>query len=191
LEEKGKSLAIPRTTYLAREHYDSENFRNWNIRGEVRLIEKAKQRRSNIQLPSPRKVDYFDDIYEAAEATYLSSLNWQTSAKTLSFVNFGYSEEQKLKLKTLFFDHSVSFDVKNTDYCFIKINSFDKLDYISTKAQQLKNQENLVFFCDNTHLQHNNRTGINNLEQIKEFVSSIMPLYFIYQDNRAYFLKTK
>ena len=184
-------MAIPRTTYLAREHYDSENFRNWNIRGEVRLIEKARQRRSNSQLSYPRKIDYFDDIYEAAEAAYLSSLNWQLSSKTLSFVNFGYSEEQELKLKTLFFDHSVYFDIKKADYYFIKINSFDKLDYISTIAQELKNQENVVFFCDNTHLQHNNRTGINNLEQIKDSISSVMFLYFIYQDNRAYFLKTK
>jgi len=191
LEEKGKSLAIPRTTYLAREHYDSENFRNWNIRGEVRLIERARQRRLNLQLPSPRKIDYFDDVYEAAEAAYLSSLNWEQLTKSLSFVNFGYSEEQKLKLKTLFFDHSVLFDVKKADYYFIKINSFDKKDYISTIAQELKAQENVVFFCDNTHLQHNNRTGVNNLEEMKDSISSFMPLYFIYQENRAYFFKTK
>ena len=191
LEEKGKSLTIPRTTYLAREHYDSENFRNWNIRGEVRLIERARQRRLNLQLPMPRKVDYFDDIYEVAESTYLSSLNWESSLKSISFVNFGYGEEQKLKSKTLFFDHTVLFDAKKADYYFIKINSFDKVEYISMIAQELKACPNVVFYCDNTHLQHNNRTGINNLDQIKDSISAIFPLYFIYQENRAYFLKTK
>lgn len=189
LEERGKSLAIPRTTYLAREHYDSENFRNWNIRGEVRLIEKAKRRRLNSSFSYPRKVEYFDDIYEAAESTYLSKLNWETSNKNISFVNFHYNNEQLLKLKTLFFDHSVSLDSVSADYFFIKINCFDSVDYIQTIADQLKNQENVIFYCDNLHLQNNNRTGINNLEQIKEKLSALMPLYFLYQENRAYFIK--
>ena len=41
MEEKGKWLYIPRTVYLARNHGDSENHRNWNIRGDTKLIEQA------------------------------------------------------------------------------------------------------------------------------------------------------
>jgi len=37
-EERGICMAIPRTTYLARNHGNSENYRNWNIRGEANLI---------------------------------------------------------------------------------------------------------------------------------------------------------
>lgn len=189
LEEKGKSLAIPRTTYLAREHYDSENFRNWNIRGEVRLIEKAKRRRLNTSLSMPRKIDYFDDIYEAAESTYLSKLNWEENSKKISFVNFHYSKDQLLKLEKLFFEHSIVLDSVKADYFFVRINCFDSVDYIKMIAGQLKNESNVIFFCDNTHLQFNNRTGIDNLALIKNEISHLMPLYFLFQENRAYFIK--
>jgi len=189
LEEKGKTLTIPRTSYLIREHYDSENFRNWNIKGEVKLIEDAKKRRKNIYLSMPRKIDYFDDVYEAAESTYISSLNWESSSKSISFLNFNYSEYELLKLKDLFFEHSVSFDKNNADYVFIRVNPFDSPESIMEKVSQVHSKSELVIFCDNCHLQNNNRTGVNNLEELKKLLSSKINFNFIFQENRAYFVK--
>ncbi len=189
LEEKGKTLTIPRTSYLAREHYDSENFRNWNIKGEVKLIEDAKKRRKNIYLSMPRKIDYFDDIYEAAESTYISSLNWENSSKSISFLNFNYSEYELIKLKDLFFEHSVSFDKNNADYVFIRVNPFDSPESIVEKVSKVNSRSELVVFCDNCHLQNNNRTGVNNLEELKKLLSSKIKFNFVFQENRAYFVK--
>jgi len=189
LEEFGKTLTIPKTCYLIRQHYDSENFRNWNIKGEVKLVEDAKKRRKNIYLSMPRKIDYFDDIYEAAESTYISSLNWENSSKNISFMNFNYSQNELLKLKDLFFEHSVSFDNNDADYVFIRVNPFDSPESIMEKVSKVNSKSELVVFCDNCHLQNNNRTGVNNLEELKKLLSSKINFNFIFQENRAYFVK--
>lgn len=192
LEEKGRTLTIPRTTYLAREHFDSESFRNWNIRGESKLIKDAKERRRNINLSSPRKIDYFDDIYEAAEATYLSKLNWENSKCKIGFLNFYYNAFQIEKLRTLFFDHNVyNEDIYALDYLFIKINSFDTPESISKIINLKLGSKNICFYCDNNHIHKNNRTGEDNLEKIKETISKHFPLYYLFQHNRSYFIHNK
>ena len=190
LEERGKTLTIPRTTYLAREHHDSENFRNWNKKGEVKLIKEAKERRKNIYLSHPRKIDYFDDIYELAESTYLSNLNWENESKKISFLNFQYSDIQQLKCKDLFFDHKVEFDCAEADYFFVRINCFDEPEFILSIAKNLQNQKNVILFCDNVNLQSNNRSGIDNLDIIKEGLSKIFQFYYLSQENRFYFIRT-
>ena len=103
LEEKGKWLSIPRTVYLAREHGNSENFTRWNQRGEAQLAIDAKKRRKGIILEQPRNIKYFDDVYELAESTYTTSLNWSTTPQSLSFVNYDYSDEQQNKVRKLLF----------------------------------------------------------------------------------------
>jgi len=188
LEELGKSLTIPRTTYIAREHYDSENFRNWNLRGEVQLIKEAKSRRRSLNLSSPRKIDFFDDVYDAAESTYLSKLNWEKDKKTISFINFDYNNEQKGKLATLFFDHDVFFDNFNGDYCFVKMNCYDDPDLIANLADKTRASNQKIIFCDNSNLQNNNRTGINNLTILKEKLNCLYPFYFLDQENRTYLI---
>ena len=78
LERYGKWLTIPRTSYLAREHGECENFRNWNPRGEAQLVINEKRDRNNFILEYPRNIKYFDDIYDLAESSYLSKLNYET-----------------------------------------------------------------------------------------------------------------
>ncbi len=188
LEEKGKWLTIPRTVYLARQHYDSENFRNWNIRGEVVLIKEAKERRKNSNIEYPRKNTFFDDIYEAAESTYISPLNWENSRKKIGFFNFNYNEKQNEKLKILFFDHDLYFDEYiDLDYAFLRINSFDDAETIYEIASNINCKIN--YFSDNTHLHNNNRSGINNLELIKQKIQNKIPIYFNYQNFRASFIE--
>ena len=124
LERYGKWLTIPRTTYLAREHGECENFRNWNPRGEAQLVINERKERKNFVLEYPRNIKYFDDIYDLAESTYLSKLNYETERKLICFLNFDYTQEQISKVKHLFFDHDVVFDkhLKNISYFFVKIN---------------------------------------------------------------------
>ena len=192
LEEKGKTLSIPRTVYLAREHFDSESFRNWNIRGESKLIKDAKERRKNIILSSPRKIDYFDDIYEAAESVYLSKLNWENSKCKIGFLNFHYNTFQVEKLRTLFFDHNVyNEDIYGLDYLFIKINSFDTPETISKIIDLKLGSKNISFYCDNTHIHKNNRTGEDNLEKIKDKISKYFSFYYLFQYNRSYIIHAK
>jgi glycosyltransferase involved in cell wall biosynthesis len=192
LEEKGKTLTIPRTVYLAREHFDSESFRNWNIRGESNLIKDAKERRKNIILPSPRKIDYFDDIYEAAESAYLSKLNWENSKRKIGFFNFNYNAFQIQKLRTLFFDHDVyNEDIYGLDYLFVKINSFDTPESISKIIDLKLGSKNICFYCDNNHIHKNNKNGEDNLEKIRQTISKHFALYYLFQHNRAYIIINK
>ncbi len=188
LEEKGKWLTIPRTVYLARQHYDSENFRNWNIRGEVVLIKEAKERRKKLDLENPRKNTFFDSIYEAAEATYISKLNWEDSRKKVGFFNFHYDKKQEEKLKILFFDHDLSFDeFIDLDYAFLRINSFDTDEQIINISNKINCE--VIYYSDNTHLHNNNKTGKNNLEEIRQKIQNKSNLYFFYQNNRATFIE--
>lgn len=189
LEELGRWITIPRTTYIARQHFDSENFRNWNIRGEVRLIEEAVSRRKDLDLPLPRKFPFFDDIYEVAESTYLSKLNWEEKRCNICFVNFNYSEKQMEKVKMLFYDHNIFTEPdEDMDYVFIRINPFDKAQVFEEIFEKNNFKGSVHLFCDNVHLHNNNRTGINNLEIIKEKIMSYGNFYFNYQNNRAYFI---
>lgn len=188
LEEMGRWITIPRTTYLARQHFDSENFRKWNLRGEVKLIEEAVERRSGLELTQPRKIDFFDDIYEAAESTYMSGLNWESEKKNIGFINFNYAKEQEQKLKILFFDHDVQMEEdEDLDYAFIRINPYDKPQTFLDILDRTKFKGKVLFFCDNVHLHNNNRTGINNLDAIRQTLMSYNPVYYYYQSNRATF----
>jgi len=188
LEEKGKWLTIPRTVYLARQHFDSENFRNWNIRGEVVLIKEAKERRKNSNIEYPRKNVFFDDVYEAAESTYLSQLNWESSRKKVGFFNFNYDQKQNEKLKILFFDHDLFFDqFIDLDYAFLRINSFDNQETILNIADKINCK--IIYYSDNIHLHNNNRSGINNLNLIKETIQNKSPIYFNFQNYRGTFIE--
>jgi autotransporter strand-loop-strand O-heptosyltransferase len=189
LEEKGRWITIPRTTYIARQHFDSENFRNWNIRGEVKLIEEAVERRKQLELPTPRKLPFFDDIYEAAESTYLSKLNWEDKRCNICFLNFNYNQQQIEKLKVLFFDHNIYTEPdEDMDYVFIRINPYDKTKTFEDIFEKNSFTGSVSLFCDNVHLHHNNRTGINNLELIKQKMMAYGNFYYNYQNNRAYFM---
>lgn len=188
LEEKGKWLTIPRTVYLARQHYDSENFRNWNIRGEVVLIKEATERRKNLKLEYPRKNIFFDDVYEAAESTYISKLNWEETKKRVGFFNFNYNENQHDKLKVLFFDHELYFDeFIELDYAFVRINSFDQPSHIYNIANKINCD--VIYYSDNTHLHNNNRNSSNNLENIRIEINKKSFLYFNFQNYRATFIE--
>mgnify|MGYP001167615554 CR=1 FL=1 len=192
LERHGKWLTIPRTTYLAREHGESENFRNWNPRGEAQLVINEKRDRKNFILEYPRNIKYFDDIYDLAESTYLSKLNYETERKLISFVNFNYNEEQIIKAKHLFFDHDIVFEkyLENVSYYFVKINLEDTPETIKAIISRLSigNYE-LSFFSDNVHLHQNNRKQLDNIENIKEVILSGGRSVFWYaQDNRIHFI---
>jgi autotransporter strand-loop-strand O-heptosyltransferase len=189
LEERGRWVTIPRTTYLARQHFDSENFRNWNLRGEVRLIGEAVERRREMNLEHPRSIEFFDEIYEAAEATYISGLNWESERKNIGFLNFNYNDSQMGKLKLLFFDHNIQSEPdEDLDYVFMRINPFDTVDTFREILKGSDFKGRVSFFCDNTHLHNNNRTGTNNLNAIKDYLASTGPMYYNYQNNRATFL---
>ena len=192
LEEKGRTLTIPRTVYLAREHYDSESFRNWSARGECNLIKEAKERRKNIILSFPRKIDYFDDIYEAAESTYLSKLNWEHAKCKIGFFNFNYNAFQVQKLRTLFFDHDIYHeDIYGLDYLFIKINCFDTPESISKIIDLKLGSKNICFYCDNNNMHKNNKNEEDNLQEIKKEISKHFALYYLFQHNRCYIIINK
>ena len=185
LEERGKCLAIPRTTYLARQHSASENFRNWNIRGEANLITETQGRRKSLNIEMPTISNYFNEIYVAAESTYLSQLNWEIERKEVCFFNFGYSDTQEKKLRELFFDHSIYFDAtdREYDYSFIRIKQDSTKELILDILSKSSGMVNL--FCDNTHLQQNNRSGENILENIKADIGKKYEYYWNLQDNRS------
>ena len=185
LEERGKCLAIPRTTYIARNHGNSENYRNWNIRGEANLVTDTQKRRQGMDLEMPRISDYFNEVYVAAESTYLSQLNWETESKKVCFFNYQYSERQKLKLRELFFDHEIFFDGddKMYDYCFIRIRQDSVESDIMDIMEKVSGRVNL--YCDNVHLHYNNRTNRNTLNEIKDSISKKYSFYWNVQENRA------
>tara|TARA_R100000152_G_C6781847_1_gene217332 strand:+ start:3823 stop:8139 length:4317 start_codon:yes stop_codon:yes gene_type:complete len=198
LEERGKWLTIPRTVYLAREHGDSENFRNWNARGEAQLAIDARKRRKNIVLDYPRNLKYFDDIYHFAESVYISTLNWSQVPQKVSFLNYNQTSEQENKVKKLFFDHDVNFNLylNEIDYYFIFIDldtDSDKINYILEKIKSSKKENTeLIFFCDNVNLQKNNRTGEDFLESIRKTIENQgIKFYFYDQFNRHYILNLK
>ena len=114
---------------LAREHGASENFTRWNQRGEAQLAIDAKERRTHFVLEQPRNLKYFDDVYELAESTYNTSLNWATTPKNVSFINFQYTVEQQDKIYRLFFDHDINFDKFDQviEYYFVKIQLIEFL----------------------------------------------------------------
>lgn len=164
MEERGKWITIPRTTYLARDHVDSENYRNWNTRGEAQLAIDAKERRKNFILEYPRNLKYFDDIYDAAESTYISALNHEYNKKKISFCNFDYDQNKIAKLKHLFYDHDLNFDYYgDVDYFYFKINLDTSIEevrqFVSSVENNNKNSSEMIFYSDNPHLMKNNRTG--------------------------------
>lgn len=197
MEEKGKWLTIPRTTYLARDHLGSESHRQWNIRGEAKLVTDALERRKDVILEYPRNVKYFDDIYDLAESTYTSKLNFETESRKLSFINFDYDFIQKEKAKTLFPDHEIYFDeLKHCDYYYIKIRldttSDDILYFLNNLSHDAAKE--LVLYSDNTHLHKNNRNETDNIANIVNSVNCPGYLnYWFVQDNRFFsvFLKTE
>lgn len=189
LEELGKTLAIPRTAYLARQIFDSENFRNWNIRGECRLMSEAEARRKNLYLPNPRKINFFDDIYDLAESLYITPLNWEKTKKKISFLNFNYDSIKKEKAKILFFDHEIIFDEKDADYAILKINVFDDPQYIIEMAKIISHNKNFIIFCDSCELQKSNKNATDNMAIIQNKLSEMVPFWFLYQQNRSYFIK--
>jgi len=192
LERYGKWLTIPRTTYLAREHGECENFRNWNPRGEAQLVINEKKDRQNFILEYPRNIKYFDDIYDLAESAYLSKLNYEIERKNVSFLNFKYSKEQITKTKKLFFDHDIVFEkyLEDISYYFVKINLEDTPETIKKVISKLPSSNfELSFFSDNVHLHQNNRTQSDNIENIKKvIVSDGRGVNWYAQDNRIHFI---
>ena len=176
LEERGKWISIPRTVYVAREHGASENFTRWNQRGEAQLAIEAKERRKHFHLDYPRNIKYFDDIYDLAESTYTSSLNWSKISQTISFVNYDYDIEKKNKVERLFFDHKINYDYFNfdVDYYFVKIQletTPSDIQNILTKIKESdsKNYE-LILYTDNKNLHYNLRTDTDNINTIHHLV---------------------
>ena len=191
LEERGKWITIPRTNYIAREHGDSENFRKWNPRGEAQLAIDAKLRRKSFHLDYPRNIKYFDDIYDSAEALYASRLNYETTPKTISLINYDYTHLQKEKFKILYFDHDVRFDEfhKDVDVFVLKINLDTTPQLISQLCNEINHSKNIEYeiliFSDNAHLHTNNRTGTDQITEIKDaFASSGYYFNWFLQDNR-------
>jgi glycosyltransferase involved in cell wall biosynthesis len=185
LEERGKWLTIPRTNCLVRQHFDSENFTRWNQRGEAILSEHAIQRRKGQILDPIRKISYFDDIYEVAEITYPSKLNWEEFRQNICFHNFSLDETKKQKVKDLFFDHTVLFDSfdDNISYHYINVDiSFD-LEKIKQILQYIVHGE-IIVSIQNTHFYHNNRTGDDFETQLNDFLITNYPHFWAAQDNR-------
>ena len=198
LEERGKWLSIPRTVYLAREHGDSENFTRWNQRGEAQLAIDAKKRRKNIILEYPRNIKFFDDIYDLAESAYTTSLNWATTPKVVSFINYQYTENQKEKSLRLFFDHDINFDYfnKRVDYYLIHI----QLDTTPQEIQQflklIKDSESqnyeLILYSENKNLHYNLRTSEDNIGLIYEvMLANAYWFNFFEQLNRYHIVSLK
>jgi len=196
MEERGKWITIPRTTYLARDHEDSENHRNWNTRGEAQLAIDAKKRRENFILEYPRNIKYFDEIYDAAESTYTSFLNHEKNAQNICFCNFNYDMVKKDKLQKLFFDHIVNFDLfENINYFYVKVSLDDTEHDIQNIVQKIENQNKIsceiVIFCNNTHLMRNNRTNYNVIDNIVDVMSKEgYQFRWFCQDNR-FFMVTR
>ena len=191
LEERGKWITIPRTNYIAREHGDSENFRRWNPRGEAQLAIDAKERRKSFVLEYPRNIKYFDDIYDSAEALYTSRVNFEKTPNIISFINYDYSNLQKEKIGILYYDHDVRFDEfhKDVQTFVLKINLNTTPQDIVHFCNEINNSKNaeyeIIIFSDNAHLHTNNRTGTDQIKEIKEaFVSCGYHFNWFIQDNR-------
>ena len=198
LEERGKWMTIPRTLYIAREHGASENFTRWNQRGEAQLAIDARKRRKEFVLDYPRNIKYFDDIYELAESTYTTSLNWSDKIQTISFVNYDYTDNQKDKSRKLFFDHDIRFDYfdQSVDYYFFKIQLETEPAFVNNKIQQIKNSNaqnyEIVFFCENKNLHYNLRTGVDNIQSIYDVIlGNGYQFNFFEQMNRYHIVSLK
>ena len=66
LERHGKWITIPRTTYIARDHNQSENYRNWNPKGEAKLVIQEREYRKNIM--NSNKDSFVGDYEQAVDA---------------------------------------------------------------------------------------------------------------------------
>ena len=77
----------------------------------------------NYKHDYPVYVHYFDDIYDSAEALYTSRVNYETTPKLISFVNYDYTNLQKEKVTKLYYDHDIRFDEfdKDVDLFVLKI----------------------------------------------------------------------
>ena len=171
MEEHGKSLTIPRTSYLTRSHGDSESHRNWDIRGEAQLVTEARNRRKSMILEYPRNVKYFDSIYDAAESTYLSKLNYELTSQNVSFINFNYDNDKKSRLQKLFYDHNLFFDHLSNDvkYFFYKIQLNDNIDVILKSINPIKKvceSPHIVLYTDNVALHQSSRKSGDNISNI-------------------------
>ncbi len=192
LEERGKWISIPRTVYLAREHGASENFTRWNQRGEAQLAIDAKERRKHFHLDYPRNLKYFDDIYDLAESTYTTSLNWSHEPQKISFINYAYSDEKKNKVKNLFFDHNVQYDYyeSDVDYFFIKIQLETTPGDIQSILSKIKESKSLnyelILYTDNKNLHYNLRTETDNIQIIHHLVVSNGYNFNFFEQNNRY-----
>tara|TARA_B100001029_G_scaffold179888_1_gene192153 strand:+ start:17978 stop:21367 length:3390 start_codon:yes stop_codon:yes gene_type:complete len=172
-EEYGKWMTIPRTTYLIRRRVGSEQFTKWNIRGEVKLIEDARERRKNLILERPRNIKYFDDIFELAESVYTNKLNYETENKNISFLNFNLSDEQKVKSKILFHEHTLHFDkYSGSEYYILNMDIQNEPEDIMKLISKIKNTSNVTVFCSNTHLMHNNKTNKDYLQTLCQMLTA-------------------
>ena len=191
MEEKGKWLYVPRTIYLARNHGDSENHRNWNIRGDTKLIKQAKERRKKYRLEYPRNIKYFDEIHNLAESTFTSKLNFETQTKKISFINFDIQSDTEHKLQTLIPDHEVCINkIDDTiDYYYVNIFTYNTFHIIRDFLLQIKNCNSdceVILYCRNAYQHIDNRTNQNNLHQIINELKDISPLVWFEQDNRFF-----
>ncbi len=192
LEERGKWINIPRTVYVAREHGASENFTRWNQRGEAQLAIDAKERRKSFHLEYPRNVKYFDDIYDLAESTFTTTLNWVESSQIISFINYDYTIEKRNKVEKLFFDHKLYFDYfDNANYFFIKIQletTPQEIQEIITKIKTVNETQTyeLILFTDNKNLHYNLRTETDNIDSIYQVVLSNGYHFNFFEQNNRY-----
>lgn len=182
LEELGQWLTIPRTSYLARQHLDSENFRNWSIQGEVKLILDTRKRRKDNSLTTPCNIKYFDSIYRFAESTYLSQFNNEIKS-TASFWG-DVSLENQNKLKKLFFNHTIIFN-QFAPYIFLCLDLDSSLDIIQ-RAKSYDFNELIIFFY-NTHLFKSNRGQESLIDKTKKLLGD-SAFYHHEQENRTSFI---
>jgi glycosyltransferase involved in cell wall biosynthesis len=192
LEERGKWLTIPRTNYLVRQRFGSENFTRWNQRGEAILTQQILERRKDTILDPIRKIPYFDDVVDIAESVYASKLNWEEFRQNICFHNYTLNTTQKTKLQELFFEHTVLFDgfEENISYHYINVDINFNLDKIKQILHNIVHGE-VTLFIQNTHFYSNNRTGDNLIEILDDYLNSNYPHFWAFQENRKFYIFNK
>jgi glycosyltransferase involved in cell wall biosynthesis len=130
LEEYGKYLHLPRTLYqnnLRSKSLSQDQMKNHEVIDYCYYLNDVKERRkTDINSYDKR----YNDIFEESYMLLHSNLSLEKTSKNVSIFNIEKQKQQKLK--ELYFDHNLFFDIisEDIDYCFLFVEKQTDLNII-------------------------------------------------------------
>jgi len=135
-EELGKILYLGRVIHNVRIRKDSNTAKNRELDFD-KIWSNVEYRRKNIILNEPTINRKYDNIWENTYSIYYSSLNNQKDRKNVSIINSEFNENDKERLREIYFDHNIFFDIIKNDIDYYFINSYNLFD-IETQINNIE-----------------------------------------------------